>query len=789
MYSLKLALRNLTRQRSVTIINVIGLSLSLTVCLLIALLVQYEYSFENHNPDANNIYRLLQTADGKSVPVHPIAMFDPLTNAIPDLNKGVMVQYQSEKFLVVNNEHVVIENLIFTTNEFITFFKIDMIEGGNEPLPDASSAIISRSLAEMLFPGISALGKTLRFENRYDFHVKGVFEDAPVTANNRPSLILNIHAKETLDSFEYTSMNNQSTNIYYLLPDNTNLEEIEEKILKQASISYGFDSDDVVTHFAETHFNLQSLKDIHLNSSHTTYDILKRSDAKMVHLFILVAVLLLLVAMLNYINLSITLRYKRNFHTGIQKIMGAERKNIFGYLLAETSLLVIFSLVIAVFLTTATLPQLNMLMDTEITFTLSNPMFWGATVGIIIINILIPALFQLYNQMKVNPSTTIRSKDQLNSKKGSIPWAECFTIAQIAISIGLIIGVTAINKQFELLLNDKLGFDKSNLVSITNPHSENSTARFKLYKHELESLPIVSGITGTWDAPGHPFSNGTILQYTSGNSIIKEFCMQAPTDGDFFNVMRTNFILGEPYSGTDSTKAVINEQYWQNMNVENPVGMKVTNLYNGKLYEISGVIEDIQNHSLQNESRSAFYYMLPNLGTFLVRLKPGDLQKSIGELRKVWNSIEPNYPFRFSFVDDDLQANYVHEIRTRKLLTIMSFLSIFISMLGLYGLSLQIIQRRTKEIGIRKVNGASISEILSMLNKQFVYWILAAFIIAVPLTYYAMTKWLEAFVYKAELSWWIFALGGVITFLVALLTVSWQSWRSATRNPVEAISN
>lgn len=262
---------------------------------------------------------------------------------------------------------------------------------------------------------------------------------------------------------------------------------------------------------------------------------------------------------------------------------------------------------------------------------------------------------------------------------------------------------------------------------------------------------------------------------------------QAPTDGDFFDVMQTKFLMGGAYSATDSAKAVINERCWQNMNVENPIGMKVKNLFDGRDYEICGVIEDIQNRSLQNESFPAIYYLLPELGSFIVRLQPGNLQKSVAEMESVWKNIEPDQPFRLSFVDENLRANYRREIRTQKLLTIMSLLAIFISMLGLYGLSMQIIQRRTKEIGIRKVNGATISEILAMLNRRFVIWIVVAFIIAVPLTYYAMTKWLETFAYKTSLSWWIFMAGGLATLLVALITVSWQSWRAATKNPVEAL--
>lgn len=229
MYNLKLAIRNLLRQRTGTLINVIGLSLSLAVCFLITLFVQYEYSFEKHNPDAKNMYRLLNVEDAKRDPIHPIAFFQPIKDAVPELKNGVMVQYQAEDYFVVDNEQMMLKNVFFSDNNFFKLFHIKMLEGGAEPLLDAYSVVISRSEAEKLFPHSSAIGKTLRFQNRHDFQIKGVFKDTPTTANYRPNVIMNIHAKKTLQNFEYTSMQNQSTHFYFLLPENAILRTLKIK--------------------------------------------------------------------------------------------------------------------------------------------------------------------------------------------------------------------------------------------------------------------------------------------------------------------------------------------------------------------------------------------------------------------------------------------------------------------------------------------------------------------------------------------------------------------------------
>jgi putative ABC transport system permease protein len=263
MYNIKLAIRNLLRQRMGTVINVTGLSLSLAVCLLIALFVQYEYAFEKHNPEAKNIYRLLNVFDGKRDPIHPLVFYGKLTDAIPELNDGVMLQIQSEDFFVVEHEHRMLPDVAHTTNEFFDLFHIQMVEGPQNPLADASSAVLSRSEAQKLFPNGDATGKTIRFRNEYDFIVAGIYEDLPVITTFRPGVILNIHAKEVTDNHEYTSMNNQSIHFFFRLPENADQASVAKKIREQARTAYGIDD------YKGTYV-FQPLTDIHLRSSDTT---------------------------------------------------------------------------------------------------------------------------------------------------------------------------------------------------------------------------------------------------------------------------------------------------------------------------------------------------------------------------------------------------------------------------------------------------------------------------------------------------------------------------------------
>ncbi len=782
-YNLRIAIRNLLRQRMGSFINILGFSLSLTVCLLIALYVQYEFSFEQHNEERNNIYRLL-AGDKKSV-VQSIMYFKPLTENVPELQDATIVYKESERFFMLNNERRIIDEVIFTNTNFLSMFKIKMLKGGNEQLLDLpNAALLSESEAKKLFPNGDAIGKLLTYQNRYEVEVKGIFKDAPVTANYRPHILLNIEAIKTLNEYQYASKYNKSSVFYFRIPGNPDFEAIKEKMNNQGKIAYNYDEFDVKYQF-------QPLSDIHLYAADTSWDAIKRSDIRTVNVFVIVALLVLVIAVFNFINLSLSLSAKRNFNTGIQKIFGANKSAILRYFLTETSLVMGVCIAVALMLIAFLIPEFNTMMGTRLSFSLLNPVLWLAILGIAFLNILFPSLIQARNKIRLNPVLAVKSKGKIVSKttkSGYSLVSQSLTVVQIAITIMLIIAVFTMNKQFDLMLNKKLGFDKSNLIAVQNPYGERAIERHGLFTSALEKLSCVENVTATWNSPGIRLNNGDWL-LKDGKDSLNLYVMRSPVDAGYFNTMQTQFMLGEPFSEKDSSKLVINETCWKALGVENPIGMTVKrkNDIKGREYQICGVIRDIQNRSLHDETDAAVYYLERFFMVFVIRLSPGDLREGIAQVEAAWNRIEPDYPFKYSFVDDDLQRNYAKEIRTAKLLNMMSGLAILLSMLGLFALSLQVIERKTKEIGIRKVNGAAIKEVLALLNKGFVKWVFVAFVIATPIAYYAMSKWLENFAYKTALSWWIFVLAGGSALAVALLTVSWQSWRAATRNPVEAL--
>jgi putative ABC transport system permease protein len=344
-------------------------------------------------------------------------------------------------------------------------------------------------------------------------------------------------------------------------------------------------------------------------------------------------------------------------------------------------------------------------------------------------------------------------------------------------------------------MKTKTGFDKENTLIVYNPYTEEMNERYNLFRQKLSDLPMIKSIGVAQNAPGNYINNFSPAWLPNQNDQ-KADIGQISVDHDFLRTIGARFVAGRDFninvSSDKATGMIINQSAVKALNLTDPIGKKIViqnnvNTPNNEL-EVIGVIEDMQYFTLREASKPVMYY-IKDWGKYeiAVKLGSGDYSATLKRIETIWKEIAPQWPFSYQFLDERISHNYKSEINTAKIITGLSGISIFLSILGILGMVLLTIQQRTKEIGIRKVNGAKVSEILAMLNEDFVKWVAVAFVIATPISYFAMNKWLENFAYKTELSWWIFVLAGVLTLGIALLTVSWQSWKAATRNPVEAL--
>ncbi|MBI9067087.1 MAG: ABC transporter permease [Salinivirgaceae bacterium] len=791
---LKLAFRNILKQKVGSLINIFGLSVSLAVCLIIVLFVQYELSFDKFNANYNQIVRLLDVDKDGRCPDHPVVFNQILEKNIPELKNGTMLFYynKSTDFFRHNNNDHVFNKLVFTSNSFFDIFTVEFVKGTPDNALDAPNKIvITESNAQKLFGKSNPLGQILKYENKYDFEVSGVIKDLPVTSHFQVDLLAPIEAQNEINPYMMESWNMASTSFYFKLPANTNINSLEQKIeeLHKTSLPNNYNQ-------SESKFTLQPLSKIHLYSSDTIWDSAIRGDIQVIFAFCLIALLVVCIACFNYINLSMALLAKRNYYTGIQKTMGADRRSILTSTFTESLFIVFICAVCAVFISMILIPGFNMIMGTNLFFSMSNWVAIAVLLILIFITVTIVSLYQAWSLARVNPVHMLSGKAAKflhHTKKSSSKFSQTLTIAQLGISIVLIIAVITINKQTSLVLDKKLGFNKSQLITINNPWDKNVHKRFNLFKDQLNRMAEVKGVSASWNVPGEYINNYGGIELVNQKPEISMNFGQLPVNVDFFKVLETKFILGrdfQPNQSSDSNKIIINKIGMETLGLENPIGEKLINSFDGKgqSYEIIGVIDNIQYRSLKERGKPVIYYLSNyGLNKVLVRLHQGEIEQSIKKIERVWNSIETNYPFEYEFIDAKIQSNYDKEIRTRAILSIMAFLAVAISMLGILGLVILTTQNRIKEIGIRKVTGAKVTEIITMLNKDFIKWVAIAFVIACPIAYYAMQKWLENFAYKTTISWWIFALAGCIALFIALLTVSWQTFKAARRNPIEAL--
>ncbi|GEM_PF-724011 len=793
-HSFKLALRNLVRQRTGSVINISGLSISLAACLIILLFIQNEISFDKQNKHYGEIYRLLKCAEGQRMPNHPMVFFKALQDNIPELQNGTTIQIRggSSEFIKLDNHNFFFDGIVFTTPDFFRVFTASFIQG--DPvyaLSAPAKVVLTESSALRMFGSTNPVGQSIRFRNKYDLEVTGVIKDIPKTSHFIVDMLVSAETLKGIDKFLTESWNNSSTSFYFVLPPSTDCHQLEQKIKTQFMAANGIKK-------MKTIYQLQPLSEIHLYSADTLWDIAIRGDIRVVKSFAIIAFFILCIACFNYINLSLALSGKSDFITVIQKTMGAGKRDIFTATITESLLLIVICSSLAILITFLFLPYFNQIMGTSLQISFSPGRVFLTLASLSGFAVLIPSLFQSWFRIHVNPSMILagnRNKFSSKMNKGYSWISKSMLILQLTISIGLIASVIIVFRQTSLLIDQRLGFNKNRLLEMALPDDESTAGKYRLLKDKYSGLPEVGGFGASWNTPAENINNyGPLEVYGADGQLTRVNFGQVPVDGGYLPTIEPRFIYGkgfDPSLRSDSSKIIINRAGMDALGIKNPVGKKVKNFFTGdpgKTYEIAGVVENIQYESFHEAPQPACFFLSSwNLSSIILRLNPGDVPQTLKKLERIWNSIEPGVPFQYRFINDKLLSNYKKEIRMKNVLTAMTLIAIFISMLGVFGLGLFISRSRTKEIGIRKVNGATVFKIMVILNKDFLKWVALAFVIATPLTFFAMKKWLENFTCKTGLGWWIFALSGLLIMLISLFTLSWQSYRVAISDPVESL--
>lgn len=781
---IKLGIRHLIKNRIFSGINIIGLSIGMAASIYVLIFVIHETNFDNFHPDKDQIFRITLNLQSKERQSSSGFCNAPIAPEINDEIAGIIsncrVSIRNEEKLNYNDQVIKIENFGYADQNFFDFFGFKLLTGASDKvLKDPGSLVLTQSEALRIFGEINPIGMIVQTTANRILTVTGIAEDPPLNTHLNFNALVSYKSLETYNGI-YLGWDGGWTFLSYLkLEDKVNPDLIvqkfpdflEEKINKKYRMA-GW----------EMSLDLQKISDVHLTSS-LDNDCYGNRDKKYLLLISSIAIIILILAVINYINLASALTSSRLKEIGIRKIMGAVKTRIINQVITESLVLSFFAGILAIIFVKSFYAELNQLTGTS--FELNN--YTGLTIIISVIIFFITGLVSGLSPAIILANQNILSgigKKILGVKKQFI--RNILVIFQFITAIFLIVSFFVVNKQANYVINGDLGFDKENLIHLSSDTKFTHQEAIRV-KEEIRKLPEIVNVSMTSQMLGRGFTgNGYRVEGMEGIQLIRIIY----TDQDFLDVFGLDVSIGRNFWNnfqTDQNSFIVNQALVDFAGWDDPIGKTINRDID---YNIVGVVDDFHFTSMQNEIQPLIISMNPardgwNYSHLNIKYNTNDIQTLISKIEEIWKTHMPERVFEFQFMDDYLAANYEDLQRSQKLISIFCFLALIIASIGLFGMSAFIALSRGKEIGVRKVNGANISDVVIMLNINMVKWIMVAFVIACPLSLIAMTRWLENFAYKTSLNWWIFALSGLIAIIIALITVSWEAFKAATKSPVE----
>jgi len=782
---LKTALRNLWRNPVFSAINILGLALGMTCSLLIFLWISDEMGIGGYHANGPYLYRVMerQYYDGRveAQPSTPGVLADELKKQFPEIVRAAGFTGWQQYVTFSVGDNITKRQGYSAGADWFKMFTVPLLAGTPETaLHSPDGLAISRKVAEHYFgTPAAALGKTIRLDHAKDYQVTAVFENLPAKALEKYDFLLSWEDFLARHSWAREWGNNGPHTMIQLRPD-------ADPVRVAAKMRYLIRKFDKKQDwkYANTQLFLQPYEDVHLYSNFENgYQ--DGGRIEYVWLFGVVAVFILLIACINFMNLSTARSVKRAREVGVRKVVGAVRGLLVGQFLGEAMLLALLALITALGLGWLLLPVFNGLTGKAITLQVSSPALWLSLLGLTLLTGLIAGSYPALFLSSLNPVRVL--KGTLTFGAGAQLFRQGLVVFQFVLSMLLIAGTLVVYRQIHYVQTKNLGYDRENLLYI--PAEGELGAKYQTFRQELLRQPGVQSVSYTQQSPvqiGNSTSGVTWPGKDPGNTM--EF-YQAGVGYDYLRTMNIR-VQGRDFSpqfGTDSTNYIINQEAARRIGYQHPLGKPLT-LW-GRPGVIIGVVEDFHFQSLHVPIEPLLIRLDPDANgqTILIRTQPGQTRQAVASVESLWDKMLPNYPFTCNFADSDYQEMYQSEMMVATLANYFAALAIFISCLGLFGLAAFTAEQRTKEIGVRKVLGASVSSVIVLLSKDFLKLVLLSILIATPFGWYMMQQWLQAFEYKLGIEWWIFALAGVLAIGIALLTISFQSIKAALANPVKSL--
>lgn len=802
------SLRRLTRQKTHTALHIVGLTIGLSVCLLIGLFIRHELSFDTYHDKAEQTYRVnsVWTDFGKK-DFHyssPFPLASEIRKTISTIEHVTQVHHPMGNPIIEINNHKRFkqDRILMTDPEFLDIFNVNVLQGnGYEALRQPYQAVLTESTAKKFFGKENPLGKTFKYNNDFIITVGAVIKDFPGNTHLPASMLMSMSKDEKFLNTSLTHFGSVSGgSTFIVLPEGTNIKSVNANL--KAIYDRSINSHPNFPKNSRMDAELQPLHDVHFNAKYAGGgEWVKALDTTWLWFFGSIGLAVLVLACINFVNLSTAQAITRAKEIGVRKSVGAGRSQLIIQFLSEAWIIVFVSGALAVMITDASLPYINNLGDKQISFDiLHSPGLLGALfIGIILTGTL-AGLYPAWLITKFRPAVTLKSGTTTPDPKSSF-LRKGLVVMQFSISVGLLIALIFIGNQMNFLKDEKLGFDKENIAIISLPDA----AKTQAFLGELATVPDIKGLSLSTSAPGTGEHWGTRMSLKDENDPAKQpvttiyadnnYCSMYDIQlrvGNFFEASDTNAIAESIPEGQRFPKVLVNEKLVKALGFASntaALGQRFWIGMNGWRAEIKGVVADFNVSSLHEEIKPTLITQSPGwYDRINIKIRAGaDISRTIAGVESAWKKAFPSGVFDFYFLDEKIDALYKSETRLFVLFKIFSGLAMFISCLGLWGLATFAAQKRTKEIGIRKVLGASVANITGMLSKDFLRLVAISILIACPLAYYGMHKWLQDFAYRIDISWWVFAFAGGVAILIALVTVSFQAIKAAMNNPVKSL--
>ena len=810
----KVAIRNLWKRKVYTFINILGLATGMTVCLLIVMFIQSELSYDNFQQRADQIFRVVldRRYPGRSTSysIIPSSIGGAIKREYPEVQESTrMFDLVGNTFFFLRTGNKVFEEkkVLAADSNFFRVFTGNFIAGDPvNALMEPNSAVITESAAKRLYgSATNAFGKSFETERNPNvnnhFLITGVIKDWPDNSHFLFDILISASTFPFVKQVNYTGF---SAYTYLLLNKNASPQLLEAKF---PQIIEKYVSTQIEQNFGQSwkqfqkagngyHYYLQPLKKIHLISD-LEAELRPNGSLQTVYTFAVIAVFILVIACINFINLSTARSVERAREVGMRKTFGSKRQSLIFQFLLESTLLSVTGMLIAIALIFSLLPLFNQVSGK--TLSLTSFLDTSHILMLIGLTLLVGVLAGLYPAFLLSSFKPIMVlKGRFKSNKAGLVLRNGLVIFQFAISVILIICTIIVNQQMNYMLGEKLGFKKDHIIIINR--ADLLDKKTDAFKNELLKIPGVEVISGASSMPGVQNFFGTVFQQVGSKESVTGRGLVV--DDQYQHALDLQMKEGRFFSkqfATDSLAVVLNEKAVQELGLKQPLGARLTNpdpQFNAPdgspyIYTVVGVLKDFHFQSLHEQispliiTNSARFDDVNGLMT--VRIKGDNFKQAVTAIGNIWQKFVEQHPFHYDFLDKTLEAQYLHEQTTQRIFTVFSVLAIFIACLGLLGLAAYTTQQRTREISIRKVLGADTSNIVRMLTKDFLKLVGVAALVAFPLAWWAMHTWLQDFAYRVTLAWWVFALAAIIAALIALLTISFQAIKAALTNPVNSL--